>query len=195
MPADHVSRSPNDTYYIDSDTVLRCHTSAHQAATLRAGHSAFLITGARPGPCTSALPPLRGYAGQALCAGGRSSKSTYIPSQSASLWRQACEVCIMAWPVFVPHHEAAAVAAAAAAAAAAVVASRRQAVKEGWQRQPTRKLVCAAGDVYRRDSIDQSHYPVFHQMEGDLFACPCMLSGVCGEHPETCVHIRAQLLP
>ena len=23
-----------------------------------------------------------------------------------------------------------------------------------------------AGDVYRRDSIDQSHYPVFHQMEG-----------------------------
>lgn len=22
------------------------------------------------------------------------------------------------------------------------------------------------GDVYRRDSIDQSHYPVFHQMEG-----------------------------
>ena len=22
------------------------------------------------------------------------------------------------------------------------------------------------GDVYRRDTIDQSHYPVFHQMEG-----------------------------
>ena len=47
MPADHVSRSPNDTYYIDTDTVLRCHTSAHQAATLRQGQSAFLITGAR----------------------------------------------------------------------------------------------------------------------------------------------------
>ena len=46
MPADHVSRSPNDTYYIDADTVLRCHTSAHQAATLRQGQSAFLITGA-----------------------------------------------------------------------------------------------------------------------------------------------------
>ena len=45
MPADHVSRSPNDTYYIDTDTVLRCHTSAHQAATLRQGHAAFLITG------------------------------------------------------------------------------------------------------------------------------------------------------
>lgn len=23
-----------------------------------------------------------------------------------------------------------------------------------------------AGDVYRRDEIDTSHYPVFHQMEG-----------------------------
>ena len=26
------------------------------------------------------------------------------------------------------------------------------------------------GDVYRRDSIDQSHYPVFHQMEGAALA-------------------------
>lgn len=25
-------------------------------------------------------------------------------------------------------------------------------------------LVC--GDVYRRDAIDATHYPVFHQMEG-----------------------------
>merc|ERR1711991_1299803 len=25
-----------------------------------------------------------------------------------------------------------------------------------------------AGDVYRRDEIDQSHYPAFHQMEGVL---------------------------
>ncbi len=23
-----------------------------------------------------------------------------------------------------------------------------------------------SGDVYRRDSIDSTHYPVFHQMEG-----------------------------
>jgi len=66
VPADHVSRSPNDTYYVDDATVLRCHTSAHQAATLRSGERAFLVT----------------------------------------------------------------------------------------------------GDVYRRDSIDCSHYPVFHQMEG-----------------------------
>ena len=27
IPADHVSRNPNETYYVDSDTVLRCHTS------------------------------------------------------------------------------------------------------------------------------------------------------------------------
>lgn len=45
VPADHVSRSPNDTYYIDTETVLRCHTSAHQAETLRKGLKAFLITG------------------------------------------------------------------------------------------------------------------------------------------------------
>jgi phenylalanyl-tRNA synthetase alpha chain len=66
VPTDHVSRSPNDTYYVDSETVLRCHTSAHQAETLRQGHTSFLVT----------------------------------------------------------------------------------------------------GDVYRRDSIDSTHYPVFHQMEG-----------------------------
>ena len=45
VPADHVSRSPNDTYYIDTETVLRCHTSAHQAETLRKGERAFLVTG------------------------------------------------------------------------------------------------------------------------------------------------------
>ncbi|CAA3020759.1 phenylalanine--tRNA ligase, chloroplastic mitochondrial [Olea europaea subsp. europaea] len=66
VPADHVSRSYNDTYYVDSETVLRCHTSAHQAELLRGGHTHFLVT----------------------------------------------------------------------------------------------------GDVYRRDSIDSTHYPVFHQMEG-----------------------------
>lgn len=66
VPADHVSRSYNDTYYVDAQTVLRCHTSAHQADILREGHSNFLVT----------------------------------------------------------------------------------------------------GDVYRRDSIDSTHYPVFHQMEG-----------------------------
>ncbi|XP_061338338.1 phenylalanine--tRNA ligase, chloroplastic/mitochondrial isoform X2 [Gastrolobium bilobum] len=66
VPEDHVSRSYNDTYYIDPQTVLRCHTSAHQAELLRRGYTHFLVT----------------------------------------------------------------------------------------------------GDVYRRDSIDSTHYPVFHQMEG-----------------------------
>lgn len=45
VPADHVSRSYNDTYYVDSQTVLRCHTSAHQAELLRNGHTHFLVTG------------------------------------------------------------------------------------------------------------------------------------------------------
>jgi phenylalanyl-tRNA synthetase alpha chain len=45
VPADHVSRSPNDTYYVNPDTVLRCHTSAHQTELLRGGHPGFLVTG------------------------------------------------------------------------------------------------------------------------------------------------------
>ena len=46
VPPDHVSRNPNDTYYVDPNTVLRCHTSAHQAELLRQGEKAFLVTGA-----------------------------------------------------------------------------------------------------------------------------------------------------
>lgn len=45
VPADHVSRSYNDTYYVDAQTVLRCHTSAHQAELLREGHTHFLVIG------------------------------------------------------------------------------------------------------------------------------------------------------
>jgi len=45
VPPEHVSRSPNDTYYVDSRTVLRCHTSAHQVEVLASGRRAFLITG------------------------------------------------------------------------------------------------------------------------------------------------------
>ncbi|KAJ3681097.1 hypothetical protein LUZ60_015586 [Juncus effusus] len=77
VPADHVSRSYNDTYYVDSQHVLRCHTSAHQAELLRNGHLRFLVT----------------------------------------------------------------------------------------------------GDVYRRDSIDSTHYPVFHQMEGVRVFSPADWSG------------------
>lgn len=66
IPPDHVSRQKTDTYYLDPETVLRCHTSAHQVDLLKEGRQQFLV----------------------------------------------------------------------------------------------------AGDVYRRDEIDASHYPVFHQMEG-----------------------------
>eukprot|EP00050_Salpingoeca_kvevrii_P011121 m.12884 g.12884 ORF g.12884 m.12884 type:complete len:421 (-) comp3266_c0_seq1:779-2041(-) len=65
VPSDHVSRSPSDNYYINSEYLLRAHTSAHQ--------------------------------------------SEIIPKADQFL---------------------------------------------------------IAGDVYRRDEIDRSHYPVFHQMEG-----------------------------
>ena len=67
FPADHPGRSRTDTYYINKTTVLRTHTSAHQADTFRANES------------------------------------------------------------------------------------------EGYT---------ISADVYRRDAIDRSHYPIFHQMEG-----------------------------
>ncbi|CCX07104.1 hypothetical protein FPQ18DRAFT_353193 [Pyronema domesticum] len=67
FPLDHPGRSRTDTYYINEKTVMRTHTSAHQADTFAAGES------------------------------------------------------------------------------------------EGFT---------IAADVYRRDAIDRSHYPVFHQMEG-----------------------------
>ena len=67
FPLDHIGRSRTDTYYLNKETVLRTHTSAHQADTFRENES------------------------------------------------------------------------------------------EGY-------LISA--DVYRRDAIDRSHYPVFHQMEG-----------------------------
>ena len=45
VPEDHVSRSKNDTYYVTADTVLRCHTSAHQLSLLKQGEKRFLVTG------------------------------------------------------------------------------------------------------------------------------------------------------
>ena len=50
-------------------------------------------------------------------------------------------------------------------------AHQRDLIRSGWD------AFIMTGDVYRRDEIDKSHYPVFHQMEGvklfgknDLFA-------------------------
>jgi len=79
IPVDHVSRAKSDTYYLNSETVLRTHTSAHQVDILKGKHhNQFLVS----------------------------------------------------------------------------------------------------GDVYRRDEIDRSHYPVFHQMEGVKIFSPQELDGL-----------------
>lgn len=45
IPPEHVCRRTSDTFWVDSDHVLRTHTSAHQAELLAGGHRQFLITG------------------------------------------------------------------------------------------------------------------------------------------------------
>jgi len=45
IPQDHVSRRKSDTYYLNNDTLLRCHTSAHQSKLLKQGMRKFLVTG------------------------------------------------------------------------------------------------------------------------------------------------------
>ena len=56
-PVDHVSRSPNDTYYVDHDTVLRCHTSAHQAGRFhRPSHNPWTLSAqSTAGDCSDAF--------------------------------------------------------------------------------------------------------------------------------------------
>ena len=44
-PADHVSRSPSDTFYLSQSELLRCHTSAHQVSLLSSGQTRFLVAG------------------------------------------------------------------------------------------------------------------------------------------------------
>jgi len=44
-PPDHVSRSRNDTYYLDDTHVLRSHMTAHQTTLLRQGLRSFLYSG------------------------------------------------------------------------------------------------------------------------------------------------------
>jgi phenylalanyl-tRNA synthetase alpha chain len=45
FPLDHPGRSRTDTYYVNKETVLRTHTSAHQADTFRADETdGYLIT-------------------------------------------------------------------------------------------------------------------------------------------------------
>jgi phenylalanyl-tRNA synthetase alpha chain len=45
IPADHVSRSVSDTYYVDKLHCLRTHTSAHQSTLLSQGVDKFVVTG------------------------------------------------------------------------------------------------------------------------------------------------------
>ncbi|KAL7056390.1 hypothetical protein AAHC03_020959 [Spirometra sp. Aus1] len=45
VPPDHVSRRPTDTYYVNANTVLRSHTSAHESDLISSGLDAFLVTG------------------------------------------------------------------------------------------------------------------------------------------------------
>ncbi len=88
VPPNHIARSKNDNYYVNSTTVLRAHTSAHQRDFIRMGLDKFLVT----------------------------------------------------------------------------------------------------GDVYRRDEIDSSHYPAFHQMEGVGLFSRDELFGPAGDSPELFEH-------
>lgn len=45
VPNDHPSRSKTDCYYINQDTVLRAHTTAHQAELISMGLNNFLVIG------------------------------------------------------------------------------------------------------------------------------------------------------
>lgn len=45
IPHDHPARSKSDTYYLNSDKVLRTQTSAHQVQLLKKGETSFLVTG------------------------------------------------------------------------------------------------------------------------------------------------------
>ena len=45
IPQNHVARSKSDTYYVNENTVLRTHTSAHQNQLFEQGYHNFLVVG------------------------------------------------------------------------------------------------------------------------------------------------------
>lgn len=45
VPQDHPSREKNDCYYINENTLLRAHTTAHQAELISMGLNNFLVIG------------------------------------------------------------------------------------------------------------------------------------------------------
>jgi hypothetical protein len=110
VPSDHVSRSPNDTYYVDPTTVLRCHTSAHQAEMLRNKHAAFLVTGesdsSRGGGvgCGGLQAPAAAAVGAAWCARRFSSTDVMcgsIQAAAAAVGAPWYTVCANTWPTAV----------------------------------------------------------------------------------------------
>lgn len=45
VPSDHPSRKKSDTYYLNSNFLLRPHTSAHQNELIKSGLNNFLVIG------------------------------------------------------------------------------------------------------------------------------------------------------
>jgi phenylalanyl-tRNA synthetase alpha chain len=45
VPAEHSSRNPSESFYLNSQYMLRAHTSAHQSDLIRTGLDAFLLFG------------------------------------------------------------------------------------------------------------------------------------------------------
>jgi phenylalanyl-tRNA synthetase alpha chain len=43
VPAEHSSRNPSESFYLNSQYMLRAHTSAHQSDLIRTGLDAFLL--------------------------------------------------------------------------------------------------------------------------------------------------------
>lgn len=87
VPEDHVSRSLNDTYYITSDTVLRCHTSAHQLGLLKQGETRFLVTGdvyRRDSIDATHFPVFHQMEGVRVFSKEETSKSDLTPHELAS---------------------------------------------------------------------------------------------------------------
>ena len=153
-PADHVSRNPNDTYYVDSQTVLRCHTSAHQVSQGRPCKCCIIAYDSARSPptatlmqivsatsalthalCSGSKPPLR-LAPQNFFCNLRSPPTNDKPQttdqqDSLRLARGSCDSSV----------------------------PQAELLRKG----ETAFLV--TGDVYRRDTVDATHYPCFHQME------------------------------
>lgn len=45
VPQDHPSRKKSDSYYLNSEFMLRAHTSAHQVELIKMGLDNFLVIG------------------------------------------------------------------------------------------------------------------------------------------------------